>query len=134
MNIDLNGKNLTTLIGQNIPKQCNTFICSFNKKLTSLEGGPSECEKYYCSYCDLTSLKFAPKKCDSFWFYGNKKLSLWEMRHILVCDIKKIEADTDAIDMLFNTFFNSTEYNSSNRKMAIIEMIGKLKGGIQNGY
>ena len=58
-------KELTSLEGG--PEECDWFVCNYCDGLTSLKGAPRKCRKFYCSNCaNLTSLKGAPRKCITF--------------------------------------------------------------------
>jgi hypothetical protein len=47
-----------------------------NNKLTSLEFAPKKCEIFDCSRNQLTSLGFAPKECEQFNCYSNNLKTL----------------------------------------------------------
>ncbi len=51
------------------------FSCSCNK-LTSLKGAPRECETFNCCTNRIISLENAPKECDYFICFSNRLTSL----------------------------------------------------------
>ena len=68
-----NCKNLTSLEGA--PLACKRFFCKNCKNLTSLKGAPKKCNVFICDECEnLTSLKGAPKKCKYFYSDGCNSL------------------------------------------------------------
>ncbi len=68
-NFDCSNNDLTSLKGA--PKKVKNFNCSWNPRLTSLEYGPIEAEKYYCLWCNIKSLKGAPEKVQTFKCFKN---------------------------------------------------------------
>ena len=70
------------------------FNCSYNRKLKSLEGGPTEVrDSYDCSNCNLESLEGAPKKVGyTFSCNGN--------------DLKSLEGGPESVEKYYNCFGN----------------------------
>lgn len=71
---DCNKNKLTSL--KNCPSSIiGEFVCSFNKQLKTLEGGPTYVDtNYECNGCGLESLKGAPTRAEVLFDCGNNQL------------------------------------------------------------
>jgi len=76
--VDLSDKGLTKL-PLTFNRVIGDFSCSYNNRLTSLEGSPKHIDGYFsCSYNNrLTSLEGSPKHIDGYFScYSNKLINL----------------------------------------------------------
>ena len=73
---DCTNKNITSLEGSPLSTENSPFICVGNKRLKSLNGGPTETGAFLCSHCDLRTLEGAPQKIyGRFWCDNNPNLT-----------------------------------------------------------
>lgn len=72
-NLDVRSNHLTSLKGCSEQVKSG-FICSFNQ-LSSLEFGPKKVASYFCHSNQLTNLDYAPEKISGVFSCGNNKLT-----------------------------------------------------------
>jgi len=128
-NIDLYGKKLTTLEGQNIPEIVEgNFNCSDNK-LTTLKGGPEKVEgDFYCSSNNLTTLEGSPEKVEGDFYCSSNNLTTLEGSP------EKVEGDFSCSDNKLTSLKGSTEivegnfYCYFNKLTSLVGVPKKIEG------